>query len=164
MGVIAIFTALFFVDYGKDNSVFALERASNKLAQDLRRTQEMSMTGLIGDAGTNAYGIYFNDASGYEKQYLIYKNNDTDVSYSSSGDSIKEAVSIEKGVKICDILIDSGSVGTVSVSFVPPDPINYINGYYSGHEATVVLCAEDDVAKTRRVKINNAGRIERTNP
>ena len=165
MGVIVIFTSFFFVDYGRDSNTFALERVSNKMAQDLRRAQEMSMSGLTGDVGTNAYGIYFNKGSGSEKQYIIYKNNDTNMYYeSSSADSIKETISFEKGVKICDILIDSSSVSSVSISFQPPDPINYIDSYYSGHEASIVLCTEDDATKTRRVKINNTGRIETINP
>jgi len=165
MGVIVIFTSFFFVDYGRDSNTFALERVSSKMAQDLRRAQEMSMSGLTGDVGTNAYGIYFNKGSGSERQYIIYRNNDTNMYYeSSSADSIKETINFEKGVKICDILIDSGSVSSVSISFQPPDPINYIDSYYSGHEASIVLCAENDATKTRRVKVNNTGRIETINP
>jgi len=163
MGVIVIFTSIFFVDYGGDSKTFALERSVNKLAQDLRRTQEMAMTGLIGDANTNAYGMYF-DKVNASKSYIVYKNNDSVYTYDSSSDSIKETISLEKGLKICDILIGTGSVNTLSLSFVPPEPTNYINTYYSGYEASVVLCVENDEAKTRRVKINNTGRIETVNP
>ena len=162
MAIVAIFTTIIFVDYGKNNKVFALERSARKLSQDIRRTQEMAMSGVAGETGTNGYGVYFN--TGSSTSYLIYVNKDSNMSYVQGTDSDKETIAMESAVKICNLLVDSGSVNPVSVSFQPPDPINYINNVDSGHEASVVLCITGDESTTRTVKVNNVGRIEVTNP
>lgn len=162
MAIVAIFTTIIFVDYGKNNKVFALERSGRKLSQDMRRVQEMAMSGVAGEAGTNGYGIYFNTNN--NTSYRVYGNNDSDMSYSQGTDSDRENITMESGVKICNLLVDSSSVNPVSVSFQPPDPINYINNADSGHEASIVLCIVGDESQTRTVKVNNVGRIEVTNP
>jgi len=164
--VIGIFTSIFFMDYGKNSNTFALERAANRAAQDLNRAQEMSMGGMVGDSTTNGYGVYFDKTSGSETQYIIYKNNNSNAYYDSlsPADTIYETVTMERGVKICNILIDTTSTNSASVFFEPPEPITYINSYYSGHELFIVLCSTSDATKTRTVKINNTGRIETSNP
>lgn len=166
MGVIALFTSLFFVDYGAGSNSLALERVVKKTAQDLRKTQEMAMSATIGETNTNGYGIYFDKTSGNEKKYIIYSNTNSNMYYESGTDTIKETVNMETGVKICSISISDGtstSLNNVSISFQPPDPINYINSYYSGYEASIVFCTDDEDAITKIVKINNVGRIETTN-
>ncbi|MDD4531197.1 MAG: type II secretion system protein [Candidatus Pacebacteria bacterium] len=162
MAIVAIFTTIIFVDYGKNNKLFALERSARKMSQDVRKVQEMAMSGFVGGVGTNGYGIYFNTTS--NTSYRVYANMDSDMSYSQGTDTDKENISMESGVKICNLLVDSSSVNPVSVSFAPPDPINYINNVDSGHEASIVLCIVGDESQTRTVKVNNVGRIELTNP
>lgn len=168
MSVMVLFTALLFRDYGKDNKVFSLERMAQKTAQDLRRTQEMAMSALslTGETGTTGYGIYFDKSSGSKTTYIVYRNTNVNAYYDSGVDVIKETVNMEKGVEICDIKNNGTSVGAgyISVSFAPPDPINYIESDNSGHEASIVLCIDGDATNARTVKVNNTGRIETTNP
>ena len=42
VSITVLMTVVVFSNYGKNNEIFALERSSQKLAQDLRRTQEMA--------------------------------------------------------------------------------------------------------------------------
>jgi len=168
MSIMVIFTALLFRDYGKDSKIFALERMLQRTAQDLRRTQEMATSALSldGETGTTGYGIYFNKAPGSKTTYVIYRNVNANPYYDSGVDAIKETVNMEKGIEICDIKNNGVSLvaGYISVSFAPPDPINYIEGQSFGQEASIVLCTNETPPVTRTVKINNAGRIETTNP
>ena len=162
MAIVAVFTTIIFVDYGKNNKLFALERSARKMSQDVRRVQEMAMSGVVGETGTNGYGVYFNTTS--NTSYLVYGNIDSNMSYLEGTDTDKGSISIESGVKICNLLVDSSSVSPLSVSFAPPDPINYINNVDSGLEASIVLCIVGDESQTRTVKVNSVGRIELTNP
>lgn len=164
ISIVGIFTTVLFVDYGKNSRIFTLERVAQKTAQDIRRAQGMAMGGLAGDITTNAYGVYFDKTGSNNLYYIIYRNNNANMYYESSEDSIKETISIEKGIKICDINNNGSSVNNTSISFKPPDPTTYIDSNYTGSEASIIFCIDGDAAKTRTVKVNNAGRIEITNP
>jgi prepilin-type N-terminal cleavage/methylation domain-containing protein len=172
--IIGILSAVVFSNYGGSNKTMALGRASQQLAQDLRRAQQMSMGSLSGVAGVTAgYGMYFINASSGSPSslsYIIFRNDtkaSLNASYvNSSSDPTVETINIEKGIKICDIKVNGTTLGSnpLSVFFLPPDPITYINGGYVGSTASIVLCVADDASKTMTVKINNSGMIDITNP
>ena len=167
ISIVVIFSAMVFGNYGKGKNSMAIERAGQKLAQDLRRTQEMAMSGTSGTY--NGYGIYFTELSGSETKYIIYANNSSSVyTYNTSApaDTLLETINIEAGVKICNIQ-DNGTDVTnnyISVCFSPPEPVTRIEGNNSGHDLSIILCNIDDNSKTRTIKINNVGRIEVNNP
>lgn len=163
IAIVAVMTTIVFGNYGKGKESLALERAGQKLFQDLRRTQELIMSGAPAD-GINACGIYFNKTSGNETKYLLYNNVNANYYYEGGTDFVRETINIESSIKICDIKDNAASVDAVSVSFMPPEPVTGIDGNYSGHEASIVLCIIGDTAKTRTIKINNLGRIEISNP
>jgi Tfp pilus assembly protein FimT len=165
ISITVLMTIALFANYGKGNDSFALERSGQKLSQDLRRAQEMAMSGFEGETSSNGYGIYFDKTTGSERKYIIYMNKNAEM-YRNVGDTDKETINIETGVKICDIL-DNGSVpilnaNSISVSFEPPDPLTYIDNNYFSHEATIVLCIINNPTETRTIKVNNIGRIEVT--
>ncbi len=172
--IIGIFSAIIFSSYGVSSKYLALGRASQALAQDIRRTQQMSMGSLQGIVGTTAgYGLYFiNTSSGTPSSlsYIIFRN-DTKASLNTSyvdttSDPTQETIRIESGIKICDIKINGTTIGTnpLSVFFLPPDPITYINGSRVGSTASIVLCIASDTSKTSTVKINNSGMVDMTTP
>jgi len=168
MAIMGIFSTMLFIDYGKNSKIFTLERAAQKAAQDIRRAQEMAMGGSSVVDGANAYGVYFDKTGVNNLKYIIYGNKNVNWYYDSANpaDVISETINIEKGIKICDIknVLNGSPVDSVSVSFKPPDPTTYIDSYYTGYEASIILCIDGDVTKTRTVKVNNSGRIDVTNP
>jgi len=165
MAIMGIFSTMLFIDYGKNSKIFTLERAAQKAAQDIRRAQEMAMGGSSAVAGANAYGVYFDKTGVNNLKYIIYGNKNVNWYYDGTPtDAISETINIENGIKICDIKSNSSSVNNVSVSFKPPDPTTYIDSYYTGYEASIILCIDVDASKTRTVKVNNSGRIDVTNP
>jgi type II secretory pathway pseudopilin PulG len=163
ISITVVMTVALFSNYGKNSDLFALERSGQKLSQDLRRSQEMAMSGFEGAVSSNGYGIYFDKTSGNEGKYIIYMNY-SNMYYEVGTDTIKETINLESGIKICGIKSNTLDVNTVSVSFEPPDPLTYIDSNYSGYEASIILCSIKDTNQTRTIKINNAGRIEVTNP
>lgn len=164
IAITILMTVLVFSNYGKNNEIFALERSSQKLAQDLRRTEDMAMSGFEGDSTTLGYGVYFKTAD--SGLYRIYeeKNTNTNMWYEAAIDTVKETINIEPKVVICSIKDNGASQTQLSVSFEPPNPLTYVGGVSTGHEASIVLCLSSDNTKTKTIKINNTGRIEITTP
>lgn len=165
ISITVIMTIALFANYGKGSDSFALERSGQKLAQDLRRAQEMSMSGFEGESSANGYGIFFDKTSGNEGQYIIYMNKNANM-YRDAGDTDKETIKLETGIKICNVLDNDNpptlNANSISVSFEPPDPITYIDSSYIGHTATITLCIINNPTEVRNVKVNNMGMIEVT--
>lgn len=170
ISIITVMTVALFSNYGKNNEMFALERSAQKLAQDIRRAQDMAMAGSTGTGGTSTYGygLYF-DKLNSPNSYIIYEEKDDDgldVNMAYDGESIdhtKESISLENGIKICTLINTAPpSVDVLSVSFEPPNPLTYIDGVPSGKTAVISLCITSDVSKTRTITINNAGMVQVT--
>lgn len=169
VSVMVILSAITFGNYKGGNDSLALDRATQKLAQDFRRVNEKAASGF--EWGTYlSYGIYFNTSTN-NKQYLIYGNTTNDKSYESGTDDIIETVVIEKEIKICSIkekVLSTSvetTVGSRSVSFVPPRPTVFMNEVGSDLEVSVVLSpvAESNCttpAKSKAIKINSIGRVD----
>jgi type II secretory pathway pseudopilin PulG len=172
ISIIFLMSITIFSNYGKNNEIFALERSSQKMTQDIRRGQEMSISGLVGSATTCGYGLFFDkttepSAVANQYKYIIYEEKDADcnvaVRYWQSGtDTVKETIYLETGVKICDILSDGVTIASRSISFEPPNPLTYLGGVSSGHTAAIVLCVENDTSITRTITVNNAGMVQLT--
>lgn len=164
IAIISIFSSIVFVNYGNTSALFALDRSSQRLSQELRSTEEMALGERPG-SGVTGYLVYFvKNATNY-----IRIADHGDNLYNSSEDSNAKTINLESGVKICTIKYDSTAIDTnLSVSVVAPDPKVYIgNGSYAPaaeHEASITLCLTSDATKTRTVKINSIGRIDITNP
>ena len=154
-------TVMVFSNYGKNNEIFALERSSQKLSQDIRRAQDMAVSGFEGSVATVGYGVYFNTSS--NSSYLIYEEKNENMWYESSTDSIKEIINIENGIIICALNDNASTPSALSVSFEPPNPLTYVGGVSSGHEAIITLCISSDTSKKKYIKVNNVGRVEITN-
>jgi type II secretory pathway pseudopilin PulG len=176
VSIILILSAVVFGNYQVGNNTQALDRAAQKLAQDFRRVNEMSVSGQEMTSTINAYGIYFNKTDvaspSNSKTYIVYKNtkNGTDYQYNSSNpnaDTISQTISMEAGIKICDILDNAASVTTISIGFVPPEPVVFMGANSTGHEVTIKLGAVSDncasTAKFKFVRINHVGRVDVAN-
>ncbi|GMX58987.1 MAG: hypothetical protein MCSN_6420 [Candidatus Microsyncoccus archaeolyticus] len=169
ISIAVLFSAMVFGNYNVGKEGLALERAAQKLSQDLRRAQEMGLSGYF-PTGFNAAGLYF-DESSPATSYILYNNSTSDATnyyYQSSTDSIRETINIETGIKICNIIDDdNGSITyptTRSVSFAPPEPVTRIENDNTLHNVSIVLCIISDNTKTRTININNVGRIDVNNP
>jgi len=162
VGVLAVMSSVLFIDFGKDSKKFALERSTQKLAQDIRRSQAMAKSAISGTENTTGYGVYLSKASGNNTGYIIYRNENENPYYEPGTDAVVETISLESEISICDIKKDnvSESDNIMSISFEPPDPITYIENDYFGHEAEITVCTPSDVSQFKKIYINNSGRIE----
>ena len=149
VGIIILLTALVLPDYRAGERQFALQRSASKLAQDLRRAEEMAMSAkeppTAPDTFKGAYGINFQTNS---SNYILFADLDNDQIY-DSGEEI-ETLPLEKKVKISNL----SPASPLTISFTPPDPTVNINP--SDSLASITLTNN---GRTKIIKVNKAGLI-----
>lgn len=165
ISIIAILTAIIVPNFRDAEKQFALQRSAHKLAQDIRKVQEMAMSakefhGVIPRGG---YGIFLR---GDSTRYILFADCDGGGNYDESGicgdqgsEKIEEII-LEKGVKINRI----GSLDWYSgvVIFIPPDPIVSLTLLPAGthpQSLSIVISLEADPTKTKTITVNKAGLI-----
>ena len=173
--IIAVLLAILVSDFPKIQRQFALSRATYKFAQDLRKVQDMALSGekIRKPDGieitVQGYGIYIDKTD--NKKYIIYADLDGNKKYTGI-EEIYTTVDLNSdapGVIIKDfILIDSNNV---SINFSPPNPEIKISNLGTinleeANRAGITFGLEADSSNstnTRTVYIWKSGLIEARN-
>lgn len=169
VSILVILSSIIFGNYKTGSDALALDRASQKLAQDLRRASEMS---LAGTGGYQAVGVYLSTSSA--TQYIIFgEQNNTHVRDTATppdqNDTDIETINIESGIKICGIYLGSTATSPMSIEFEAPMPNVYLaSDAGTTDDAKIVLAPTSETncsspTKSKTVKINKVGRIDITN-
>lgn len=184
--IIALLSGIIFANYRSSGQQFVLQGAANKLAQDIRRVQQMAMsaeeTNLGGQvpAGQEfvpegGYGIYFEEIS--PNSYIIFADcGDTpNRQYNGSGlvcgpanseyTEHIETIELEQGVNINNIQKEGGGApDKIHITFVSPDPeVHIVPPAGAGGEPAwceIILALTANPSKTKTIKVNKAGLIE----
>jgi len=175
IAIITVFSLIIINDFPKIKRQFALSRATYKLAQDIRKTEDLGLSGVqvLDEDGdpiiTKGYGFYINILSN-NKQYLTYAdtNTPTDYRYTSGEDYIVETINIledEPGVFVKEIYDVNNPAVTnywASINFSPPNPTIIIttDTGIDETELGIVLGLELDSSATRTVFINSSGLVD----
>jgi len=177
--IITLFSGILIVDFPKIKRQFALTRSVYRMGQDLRRTQDMSLSGLqIQDVSAKGYGIYINfaDPNLGDKKYIIYADMDDDQRYtalsqescgpSQTADCVIETIDFsqtEPGV-IIDRIENTTDSQKVDISFKPPNPTITITDLLTTppgiNRVLVIFTLESEGTKERIVSVNTSGLIE----
>ncbi|PJA83995.1 MAG: hypothetical protein CO145_02925 [Candidatus Nealsonbacteria bacterium CG_4_9_14_3_um_filter_37_13] len=146
-GIIILLSALVLPNYRTGESQLALQRSANKLAQDIRRAQEMAMSAkeFEGVVPPGGYGINFQTNL---TSYILFADLNNNKVF-DSGEAI-ETLSLERGVKISNL----SPASPLTISFTPPDPTVNINP--SNSLAIITL---SNNGQTKIIKVNKAGLI-----
>jgi len=167
--IISMFSTVLISDFPRIQRQFALSRATYKLAQDIRKTQDLGLSGVkITDAEGNlidakGYGIFINLAVLPSEQYVIYADKDGDNRYTSDfNDYIVETVivnAVDSDLEIKEIININDSF--VSINFSPPDPITKIDTLQNNdqHRVGIVLGLKSDDSVQKTVWVNTSGLI-----
>jgi len=181
IAIITLFSMILIADYPKMKRQFSLSRAVYKFAQDLRKTQDLGLSGvqIKDDAGdvvvAKGYGVYFTLMSPPTTEYKIYadRGDTPDQRYENNTqlcsniidsqlDCVVETINIgkeEPGVFIKQI--NHVDYEWVSINFNPPNPETTIEGLSVGNNSVEVVFAQSfNPLITRTVSINTSGLIE----
>lgn len=182
VAIITLLSTIFLANYREGEKQFSLQRSAHKLAQDLRRTQEMAMSSqkvpLDFDSEEpfpkGGYGIHFmvNPTQGYcqtaSKGYciILFADCNNNGNYDKTGGATScgvadeltaypekiEEISLEEGIYILEL---SSQENPLSIIFFPPDPIVTINP--SANSASINLGVN---GQSKTVFINITGLID----
>jgi len=146
--IIVLISGIILANYRVSGQQFALQRSANKLAQDIRRAQQMAM-GAAEHAGCPAgykygYGIYLTTSA--NNQYILFADCDNWKDY-DSGEGV-ETIKLETGVKIKTL-----SGNPLTITFTPPDPTITIS---PSAPASIQLGND---SQTKTITVNSAGLI-----
>lgn len=152
--IIVILTTLVLSNYRFGDKQLALQRSASKLAQDLRRAQEMAMSAkeLSGQV-PDGFGIHFNNS--LPNSYILFadlnNNHHRDI-----GDQDLETLTLELNIRMSNLF----PATNFSILFAPPDPVVWINDSSSGViTAQITLGIINDPISSQIISVNNAGLI-----
>jgi type II secretory pathway pseudopilin PulG len=181
--VIGIFSVILVSDFPKIQRQFALSRAAYKLGQDIRRAEDLGLSGVQMADGIKGYGIFINTFLVPDK-YIIYADVNGDQKYNGSfifsdndvcgqtnapkEDCVIDEIDVTKenpSLQIRKIAyagdgVDVGIGKYVDINFSPPDPTVKINEMPTGANKVGIILELSTESQTRIVWVNRAGMIE----
>jgi prepilin-type N-terminal cleavage/methylation domain-containing protein len=168
IAIIGILTAMVLVSYRSGQKQLALQRAANKLAQDLRRAQEMAMAAVVKTCITPnkfhyTFGISVSAASNCnlpkapcKDRYILFTDCNGNNTYQWEPDE--------------DLEISSGDFTSYAevfsldfkgdIAFQPPDPTVLIDNDPDTTQATIIISLKGDPTRTKTITVNKVGLIE----
>jgi len=166
MSIVVILTALTLPNYRFGDRQLSLQRSVYKLAQDLRRAQEMSVSAVF-SAQTDdkipagGYGIQLKTELEDREKYILFGDKNNDHQYKKEDDYLIEETTMEKGVIIKNpIQTKRGNEDDINVTFVAPDPdVFLVSDKKEADWARITLSLEQDSSQTKTIYINKAGLI-----
>ena len=177
ISIMMTMTAVVFVNYRPGNQQLALNRSASKLAQDIRRAQEMAMgsrvEGACGPGFEGSYGIKFSRLPPVfpgPNLYILFADCNDSGNY-DAGDEIIEGVTFEQGVVFDRVkyryppgswLPVGVGVETIDIIFSPPDPersISTINPLLNNAPEQMLRIKLDSSGQFKNIYVNSAGLI-----
>ncbi len=162
ISIIIIISGIVLVNYGAGQKQLNLQRSTSKLAQDIRRVQEMTMSAKecthptvcpAGGVPPGGYGIYFN--KDVKDSYIIYADiSSPNEQRNPGGEEDIETISLGKEVEI-----DSVTPPKASINFKPPDPIVRLKNEAGINQSNVTIILRAD-SNTKTIQVNKVGRID----
>lgn len=175
MTIIMVITALVLLNYRAGGQHLALSRSANKLAQDIRRAQEMAVSAAVcescGGIVPHRYGIYSDSSADNPTSYLMFADINNDGSWLPADDIEVKRLYYEPGVFLSSITDSACStwppgpgIWRPHITFSPPDPatelkVGWVPTLFSCTEIILTLQVGDSSGPTKKVKVNSAGLI-----
>ena len=146
----------------KKSDILILE--TQKVAQTIRRAQNLALSPQVGGSNVNGFGVYIITTVAGGK-ITIFKDLNADYKY-SSGESIEvEELILNSQVRISKLESPSGtwiSDNTLNLLYIPPDPsVTIYNSSASTSASTAVISISlIDDSQTKKIKVNLTGLVE----
>ncbi|MDD5145535.1 MAG: type II secretion system protein [Candidatus Pacebacteria bacterium] len=159
ISIIGIMSAITIPRYRSGQNHLALQRAASKLAQDIRRAEEMVISSAdcpaCGGSSARGYGVFAISGS---DSYILYADTQSPDKFYSGSDAVLETIKLEKNIVISGINTPQNQI---SVNFEPPDPavnLNYMPGS-EVPEAIITLSVNNSPLENKKIHVNKAGLI-----
>jgi len=154
--IIALITGLFLTNYHGTNKRTELNMAAQKVVSDIRLAQNNSLGSLEfnGSIPAGGWGIYF--ATSTSDSYVIFADINDNKDYDLAEQD--RQINLPTGIFIDSIVEDGGELEEVAITFLPPDPVTYINGLADN---TVQIILKDNANNSiKTIKVNFFGLVD----
>ncbi|MCF7835726.1 MAG: prepilin-type N-terminal cleavage/methylation domain-containing protein [Candidatus Marinimicrobia bacterium] len=164
IAITALLSGMVFANYKDSQKRYALAQDAQKLASDIRKAQNMTISGkeiagvCSGGVGQSCYGygVYMEEDDNF---YIIYADWDDDKVYKSSQDGLAETIFLSGVIGINSVSFPNGKL---DIFFKSPDPTTFINGASgaSVDPAEIVLGVIGNDAMTKTISVTSSGLIK----
>lgn len=164
--IISLLSGLTFANYRQGGKQMSLQRVTHKLAQDIRKTEEMAIAATecpIRICGgpppiiPPRYGIAFDIST---TTYFLFADLNDNGKFEASPDKKIEEINLKEGIKIDKLFCGSNSENRIWITFKSPDPqiMFRLPGACSASNVKVQL--KGATGQTKTVEIYTSGLIE----
>lgn len=150
--IVVILTTAFLANFRAGERRYALEQGRQQIIADIRRAQNMALSGREAIAGGTIYMYGLNFFLSQPAQYIIFGDKDNSKTY-TAGDRVFASQILPAKIKIKNL-----TPNPFDVVFEPPDPTVYLNGARPA-TGTIILEVEG-TDLTRTITINTFGLVE----
>lgn len=156
--IVVILSVIILINYTLGGFQLSFEESAYKLAQDIRRAEEMAMLveEFEGSVPPGGYGMNF-DLSNPDRCVLFADNGNR---IYDPDDTVIEEIELEGGARISELYEGKERVAgalPLDIVFTPPNPIVNIN---SGKDSGTIILWNEETNETAAIYINLAGLIE----
>ena len=155
IGIVTMLASISIVSFRRGGRGTDLTREAQTLALNLRRAQNMALTGALFQGATpGGYGIYLNTAS--PNSYVLFADLDNNKIYGGAGEQM-ETTTFQRNV----IITGLAPSGTLNIVYSPPEPTTTIyddTGANLGNTASATL-GFSGAAISKIININISGQI-----
>jgi len=153
MFILSLLSTTVLIDYRSNQKKHSLSQSAQKLASDLRKAQNMAMSGVDIAGNYYGYGVYLEDDA---TSYLIYGDKNGNSDYQPSDETI-EAIDLLDRIGVKEI---EPSASDVDVFFKSPNPTTYIDGDSSAGKGATITLEVIGTSLTKSIVVTTAGVIE----
>ena len=159
MAIIVIVSSFVMIGRNGEEQRMFLRTTAFSLSQNLREFQEKALSGEDINCGLGknvcGFGINFTQNNDFYTRFVDCSDNcPAGARLFDENDIALPEISLGK-TKICN-----ATGNNLNIVFSPPDPIIYLNNIAWGSEAEITLCLKANNAIIKKIKLNNAGKIE----
>ena len=159
VAIIGLLVGLAFIFFRPGEDALALDRAAQKVAQDVRSVAQLALKAeshscSFGAGGqTSAYGIFFDKEA--KTSYELFADCNARGTYSAGNDDIVKTLNIEeRNIEISNVEPTNNEWAI----FTPPDPVVVFKSVTSA--ITITLSTTTSPIQTRNIVIGAKGVVE----
>jgi Tfp pilus assembly protein FimT len=159
IGIIAMVSGLMMANYRYGQNRSEVRMSALKIANDIRLVQNHALSlKKVGTANPGGWGIYFKKN---QPEYKIFSEAQTGGQVNKTyknGEQQGPTIALPSHIGYQSLKIDTTNKNDVSIFFVPPDPVTYVEAITPGK---AYITIEDTRShNTSTISINSLGLIE----
>ena len=153
MFIISLISAVTLANYRGGQRKYILTQSTQRLSSDIRKAQNMALSGYDLAESYRGYGVYIDKDVSY---YIIYGDKNNNTTYQPSDDII-ETIYLPDNIEIKST---SSVEGKIHIFFEPPQPVTYIDGDKTAGILRTVTLGLKNSSESKLVRITTAGLIQ----